>query len=113
MDLVRAFAQDTRVRTLVGLILLDVLLGIAASLRKGEFDWAQVGRFYSTMVLPMVLGFAAVWFVTPLLTADLLGEYSELLGQGLVVLAWGALVAQLVVSSILVHAKELWGAVSE
>lgn len=112
MDLLQAFAQDTRVRTLGALIVLDVVLGIAASLRKGEFDWAQVGRFYTSMVLPMVLGFGAVWFVTPFLVSDLLGEYSEVLGQALVVLAWGALVAQLA-SSILGHVKGLWGAVPD
>jgi len=112
MDLLQAFAQDPRVRTLGGLIVLDVVLGIAAALRTGEFDWQEVGRFYTSMVLPMILGFAAVWFVTPYLVADLLGQYSEVLGQALVLLAWGTLVAQLV-ASILAHVKELWGAVPE
>lgn len=108
--MLETFAQDTRVRTLVALILLDVVLGIAASLRKGEFNWQEVGRFYSSMVLPMILGFAAVWFLTPYLTADLLGEYGDVSGQALVILAWGALVAQLAVS-VKTHVKELWGTI--
>jgi len=111
MELLRVFAQDTRVRTLVGLIVLDVVLGIAAALRSGEFNWQEVGRFYTSMVLPMILGFAAVWFVTPYLVADLLGDYSQILGEGLVVLAWGTLVVQLG-SSIVIHGKELWGSIS-
>ena len=112
MELLRVFSEDPRVRTLLGLIILDVVLGIAAAIKTGQFDWQELGRFYTSMVLPMILGFAAVWFVTPYLVADLLGDYSEILGQGLVVLAWGALVLQLG-NSILTHVKELWGAVPE
>ena len=112
MELLRTFAADPRVRTLLGLIVLDVVLGIAAAIKTGQFDWQELGRFYTSMVLPMILGFAAVWFVTPYLVADLLGDYSEILTQGLVVLAWGALVLQLG-TSILIHVKELWGQVPD
>ena len=112
MEFLTAFAQDPWVRTLGGLIVLDVVLGVAAAIRTGEFDWRELARFYRSMVLPMILGFAVVRFVTPFLVADLLGEYSGIVGEALVILAWGTLVAQLV-TSILAHVKELWGAVPE
>lgn len=110
MEYLWTFATDPRVRTLAGLILLDIILGIASAIKRGEFEWAKVGEFYQTMVLPMLVGFAAVYFVTPWLVSDLLGEYSGVLGGALVSIAWLVLVAQLAVS-LLGHFKEVFGRV--
>ena len=107
MEQIINMLADPKVRTIAGLILLDVVLGIAEAIKLDVFDWKRVGEFYQTMVLPMLLGFTAVTFLTPLLVGELLGEYSKLLGDGLVTIAWIALVAQLG-TSILRHARSLW-----
>lgn len=97
---------NPRVKTIAALILLDVLLGVAESLKKGEFDFGELGRFYKTMVLPYLVGYVALAFFIPWLTGDLLGQFSETLNDGLVVTAWIALLAPLG-KSILKHLNGL------
>ena len=52
LGLVTAFFASWQVKTLIGLILLDVVLGVAAALRIGVFNWRRLGQFYSSNVLP-------------------------------------------------------------
>jgi len=95
-----------RVRTIAALILLDVLLGVAESLKSGKFDFGEVGRFYRSMVLPYLVGYVALTFLIPMLTGDLLGEFQSTLNEGLVVIAWLALIAPLG-KSVLSHLNGL------
>ena len=106
------FAKTPWVKTLAGLIILDIILGVAAALKRGEFDWAKLSQFYRTMILPMGLGFGIVALVAPWLVSDLLGEYSSLLSNALKTLAWAVLVRELG-ASILGHFKEIFGVVPE
>jgi len=41
---------------LLVLIVLDFLSGVGAALKKKQFNWAKIGDFYKTNVLPLVLG---------------------------------------------------------
>ena len=106
MEWLEAIAQTDRVRTIAALILLDILLGIGQAIKEGRFDWNATATFYRSMIVPALIGYVAVAGLVPLMVADLLGEFSEALGQGIIWVAWGALVAQLV-TSVLSHAKAL------
>ena len=97
--------------TIIGLIFLDVVLGVAAAIKRGWFDWRVVGEFYTTNVLPYVLGYVAVsgaaLFVSPELLA---GEAGDVFGLAVTWLGFGAIVGQLVLGSILGNAKSLFTA---
>ena len=98
MDWLTSIAADTRLQTLLALIVVDIVLGIAAALKSGTFAWAEVGRFYRSTVLPLFLGYAVVRLATPYIAIDLLGDGSAWFGEALITLFWAAGVAQLVAS---------------
>ncbi len=50
--------QDIRIILL--LIGLDVVFGIAASIKEEKFEWQSIGRFLTTNVLPYVLVYGAL-----------------------------------------------------
>jgi len=106
LEYLYGFLKDPRVGTVGGLILLDVVLGIAAAIRRGEFKWAEVARFYKTMIVPYLMGYLAFWLVAKVTTAELLGPAGWLVGEGAVTLTWAALVGALV-ASVVKNAKEL------
>jgi hypothetical protein len=95
LSLITAFFLSWQVKTLGGLIVLDVLLGIASALRRGVFDWAQLANFYRTMVMPYIIGYLALWLAVGFIIPP------EALGPGLdfneaaVTTAWAVLVATL------------------
>ena len=45
---------------MLGLIVLDVILGIAVALQRNEFDFKKIGEFYQTMVVPKFIGYQAL-----------------------------------------------------
>lgn len=96
LSLVVAFLMTWQVKTLAGLIAIDIVLGIAAALRSGVFDFRNLAKFYSSMVIPYVLGylvfFVVVNFVIPV---DSLGEFGGTVNEATVTLAWVALVGSL------------------
>ena len=98
MDVVKVFFSDTRVMAIIGLILLDVLLAIAAAIKTSTFDWRKLGEFYKTMVLPYIIGYLAFYlFVTYFIKDwELLGSYADQVGEGVLIVAWLALVGNLV-----------------
>ena len=87
---------------IAGLISLDVVFGVAVALQQNTFDWAEFFKFYKTMVLPYILGYAGVYAVN-LLIPDLLGAF---LDSALVVTAFSAATGNLV-RSILKNLSEL------
>ena len=99
LGLVIAFFTSWQVKTLLGLIVLDVLLGVAAALRAGRFDFGRLAEFYRSNVLPYLLGYlafyVAVGFVIP---AASLGELGEPVNEATVTVAWTALVGSLLKS---------------
>jgi len=94
---------------LVGLIILDVLLGVAVAIRKKEFDWAKLGDFYLSMVLPMLIGWVGFIIITNLASKEVLGPvYGVIVGDVVIWTSWLAVVAT-IGKSIVVNAKGLYG----
>lgn len=59
----RRFASDAKTRTMLGLILVDIITGVIKALRLGTFDAEQLARFYGSNVVPYVLGYLLVWVI--------------------------------------------------
>lgn len=94
----------------VVLCLLDVGLGIAASIRKRSFDWQMIAQFYATNVLSYFLG----WFIFALCGSllasnlEILGEWKVYASTGWIWATWLVLVAQMF-ASIARNFKDLYG----
>jgi hypothetical protein len=111
LALLLAFFASWQVKTLMGLILLDVLLGVASALRRGVFDFALVANFYRTNVIPFVLGYLAFYIAIGfLIPPDALGGLGDPVSQGTITLAWAVLVGSLV-KSIAFNFRELYSGV--
>ncbi len=89
------FFYGSMLPTILGLVALDVVFGIAASLKSGIFDWGKVGQFYKTMVAPYVLVYLAV-FVGLALVPEL-EEYITAVGVSIASL-FGAVTINLLAS---------------
>ena len=94
--------------TLVGLVFLDLLLGVSVAVRTGQFHFDTVAMFYKTNVLPFVIGYigvaGAVMFVAPELLPGGAGEAFSL------VVTWigfSTIVGQLLFGSIVPNARAL------
>lgn len=98
----------THLSTIIGLIFMDVVVGIALAVKMGVFDWNRVAEFYATNVLPYILGYIAVAGGTLFITAELLpGDVAEALGLVGSWLSFGAIAAQVVFGSLLPNVKDL------
>jgi len=94
--IVAAFFMDDRVRTVLGLILLDVMLVMAAAIKTKEFDWRKSAEFFRTMVIPYVIGYLAFYLAGEyLLVVDWMGDWGELAGESVQWITWAALIANL------------------
>jgi len=60
------------VATILGLIFLDLMLGIGQAIRSGEFYWGEVASFYRSNVLPYLFGFIGVVGALTFVSVDLL-----------------------------------------
>lgn len=103
LNLVIAFFATWQVRVLLGLILLDIALGIAAAFRTNTFDFVALAEFYRKMILPYVIGYGALFVAIKLIIPPDFGMLSETL----ITVAWGALVASLL-RSIQTNLKEIY-----
>lgn len=99
ITLIAAFFSAWQVKTTLGLIVIDVVLGLAAALRAGRFDFGKLAEFYRTNVLPYVLGYlvfyVAVGYIIP---PESLGDLGAPVNEATVTLAWGALAGTLLKS---------------
>jgi len=99
LSLVTGFFQAWQTQTLIGLILIDVVLGLAAALRAGRFEFAKLAEFYKSNVLPYVLGYlvfyVAIGYIIP---PESLGDLGEPVNEAAVILAWVTLVGTLLKS---------------
>jgi L-cystine uptake protein TcyP (sodium:dicarboxylate symporter family) len=96
LELVKAFFSDPFVRALIGFIALDFLLGVAAALRTKTFDFSKLADFYTSMVLPYILGYLAFYVATKLvIDPTILGDWANLVGEGVVKVAWLAIIGTL------------------
>ena len=92
--LIASFFASWQVRSIAGLIVLDLILGIARALKAGEFDWRKVADFYRTAVAPYIIGYLGLDLVIQFMVPPSAG----LLNDGLTTLAWGTLTASLLAS---------------
>ncbi len=108
-DLAQIFAAlafpKEQVVTIVALILLDLLLGVASAIKRNAFVLSRIAGFYRTNVVPGLLGWAALaiagqWISPGLLGTDALGPITANGG-------WG-LVAAALLGSIGENAAEIW-----
>ncbi len=95
--------------TIIGLIFLDVVLGVAVAVKRGWFDWRAVGTIYKTNVLPYILGYVAVSGAALFISPELLpGDAGDAVALAVAWLGFGAIVGQLVFGSIVNNAKNLF-----
>lgn len=92
LAVIYAFLHDARVLTILALIMLDVLLGVARAIREGKFDLAKLAQFYQTMVLPYVIGYLAFYLFAKLAVEELLGPVGYIASEGTVWITWVTLV---------------------
>jgi len=96
------------VSTILGLIALDVLLGVASAIRRGEFKFEFLADFYMKNVVPYVVGWIAFSAVSQFIAIELLPPDAALLvGNAAVSASFSAVVLSLV-SSIVANFKELY-----
>lgn len=94
--LILAFFADPFVKAVLGLIVLDFLLGVAVSLKNREFNLARLADFYTTNVIPYILGYLAFYIATHLIVDPVvLGDWADLVGEGAIKVAWLAIVGTL------------------
>jgi hypothetical protein len=63
-DFLRGFVSDTKTQLILGAIFADVFTGVGCAMRLGIFDIQKSAKFYTTNVLPYLLGFMLVWTAT-------------------------------------------------
>jgi len=59
----RRFGTDSKTRTILAFILVDVVTAIMAALRNNTFDGRRLAAFYASNVTPYVLGYLLVWIL--------------------------------------------------
>ena len=106
MHAIEQVFQDPRLQTILGLIFLDLVLGIAVALRNGVFQWDEVARFYKSTVLPVFLGYFAIRATLPYISAALLGDGGNWLTEVAATAFWLAGISSLL-SSIVNSAMDL------
>lgn len=95
MDTLIEIVQSWQVRTIVGLIVLNVVLGISAAIKNGQFDLGKLANYYKTYVLPYLLGFIAFYLVLKYIIPEDSFVYGEYINEVAVDTAWVTLVATL------------------
>lgn len=94
--------------TIMGLIFMDVVIGVALAVKDKRFAWNAVASFYSSNVLPYGIGYIAVsgglFFIAPELLPAGVADALALVGSWL---GFGAIAAQIAFGSLLPNAKKL------
>lgn len=108
LSLIVAFFTSWQAKTLLGLIVLDLLLGVASALRRGAFDLGKLAEFYKSSVLPYIIGYLAFYVaIGTIIPSDSLGNIGEPVNEAAVTLAWATLALTLA-SSIRANFAELY-----
>lgn len=94
-----------QILTLVGLILLDVVMGVASAIKAKAFKWNKLADFYCTTVLPQLIGWIGLTVTMHLVVPDVYGVASSATAN----LAWATIVANLG-ASVGKSFKEVFGA---
>lgn len=97
------------VASLVGLIILEVVTGIGAALKRGVFDWQKVANFYRTSVMPGLVGWLGLVVSTYLVVPGLFGDAVGGVVSPAVALSGLLAVVATLVASIRGNLAELFG----
>lgn len=84
MDLIQAVMQTAQFKILVGLVFLDVIFGVAAALRTGSFDWAELAGWFRGMVMPYLVGYVGLVIAVNFILPSDIASYPALVDAGLV-----------------------------
>ena len=107
--LIALFAEyQPLILTLIGLIIADVILGIASALRQGNFSWHKLAEFYLRTVLPGLLGWIGMQFVVKLALTNLPSSINFPIDAAVAYSTYTALVATLA-ASIMKSLREVTG----
>jgi hypothetical protein len=86
---------------LLGLIVIDLMFGVALAIRTHVFEWHKIADFYGSTVLPNLLGWLTVHVVVSLATAlavsALLDAIKPVIDLGFYGIVVVALIAQIVI----------------
>ncbi len=89
-------AAGPQISTLLGLVAGNALLGIFVAIKNKKFEWAKLADFYRTDVIPKLGGYLAVRIIVGFGAVEFLGpQMGEIIGNGLLVTVWLAVVASL------------------
>lgn len=86
--LIQQFANDDTVRLIAALVLLDIVLGIAAAVKLGIFQFNYLVDFLRNDVLGKAVPYFAVWGAVRLagdVSLGGIGLIEEVIGAGIVV----------------------------
>lgn len=89
-ELLRQFGEDPTVRITAALVVLDFVLGVAASIKLGAFRLSYIADFMRNDVVGKLLPLYAVWAVTHLVGDFQVGGL-ELIEESTAAVAIGAL----------------------
>lgn len=93
VDAIVAFFFSAKLDVILALIAIDLVLGVALALRTKTFDLRCLSDFLTTMIFPYVLVYMAVDIIIKLVPA-----LNGVLGQGINLLVFSAIVASLAAS---------------
>lgn len=100
-ELIEQFMSSARFYPILGLIGMDLVLGVSVAIKEGEFEWEKLGRFYQTSVLPYILAYLGIF-----IALQFVPESVGFIADGLDVLVFAAIISRLV-SSIVGHLLKL------
>jgi hypothetical protein len=63
-DVLRVFAREQQTRSIVVMILVDIVTGVIAALSTNTFDGQRFGMFLRSNVVPYLLGYMLFWYIT-------------------------------------------------
>jgi hypothetical protein len=90
LNAVAGFFVDARFHVIALMIFVDLGLGLSAAIRSGEFDWARVGDFYRSNVVPYVLSYLVLY-----IAFDVMPGLGDFVDQALKSISFAAIVASL------------------
>lgn len=100
LNVVLEFLNSVSMPLILGLVMMDLALGVFDAIKKGEFEWRRVGEFYRTMVIPYVGGYLVLQVAFTVLPDQL----ATVLSPALSGVALAAILTSLT-TSILGHLK--------
>jgi hypothetical protein len=82
---------------LLGLIILQVVLGVSLAIKTRVFEWKKLGDFYTTYIIPFVLSWLAFAFVSGMGIASIIDAPANMyVSLTLVGMVYAAIVIKLI-----------------